>query len=225
MALDDRYVIAYYFEQIFLDKDTGLPLAGGKLRFYRDSARNVPKEVFQLSGFPPNYTYTTMGSEITLSSKGTIQNNSGDNVALYFFPYDMDDEIDLYYVTCDSSGDIEQFTRSALPNLTPGTDPTAEVANINNQISNPQFTNVFINDLVSTIYTVSSASNQEFSFAPNWDFIISGTGTVEVERIAIKGNEHLPTSPPYVIEINVSNGISKCHLRQKYPYNSGLWSI
>ena len=63
-----------------------------------------------------------------------------------------------------------------------------------------------------------------FEFAPNWDFVISGTGTVTVERIAISGNQNVVTSPPYVLDVSVSIGITACYLRQRLYLNSGLWA-
>lgn len=224
MALDERYIIASDLEQYFVDKDTGLPLANGTLTFYRDIARNTPKQVFQLSGAPPSYSYTTMGAVITLSAVGTVQNNGGDNEVIYYYPYDADGNLDLYYVVCRAEHGVEQFTREAWPNVTAANNPVTDQFPVQNQISNPQFTNVFINEGISTTYTVSSAVNQVFAFAPNWDFVISGTGTVVIQRIAISGNDNILTTPPYVLDINVSSGIGACYLRQRFSTNSGLWS-
>lgn len=224
MALDERYVVASDLEQYFVDKDSGLPLANGTLTFYRDVARNVPKEVFQLSGAPPNYGYTSMGAQITLSAVGTVQNSGGDNEVIYYYPYDVEGNLDLYYVVCRNADGIEQFTREAWPNITSANDPTKDQTGIQNQLSNPTFTNVFINANKTTTYTVTAASNQVFEFAPNWDFVISGTGTVIIERVAITGNENVPTSPPYVLDVQVSVGVTACYLRQRFPYNSGLWA-
>lgn len=224
MALDPRYIVASDLEQYFVRKDNGLPLSNGTLTFYRDVARNTPKPVYQLSGAPPNYTYTSMGAQITLSAVGTVQNSGGDNEVIYYFPYDSQGELDLYYVVARDSNGIEQFTREAWPNVTDINDPTKDQSGLQNQISNPTFTNVLINEGKSTTYTVTGATSQVFEFAPNWDFVISGTGTVVVQRIALTGNDNVPTSPPYVIDVNVSTGITQCFLRQRFPYNSGLWS-
>lgn len=224
MALDERYIVASDLESFFVNKDSGLPLANGTISFFRDLARNVPKPVFQLSGAPPNYTYTSMGSIITLSSVGTVQNSGGDNEVIYYFPYDDEGTLDLYYAVIRDEDGVEQFTREAWPNISAETDPTRDAIAIPNQLSNPQFSKVFINEGLSTTFTVSAATNQVFEFAPNWDFVISGTGTVVIERVPIPGNDNVVTSPPYVLDINVSNGITECLLRQRLNVNSGLWA-
>jgi len=224
MSLDERYFVTADLEEYFVDKDSGLPLAGGTLTFYRDVSRTTPKTVFQLSGAPPNYTYTALPDPITLSSVGTVQNAGGDNEVIYYFPYDDEGNLDLYYIVCRDSNGVEQFTREAWPNLTAADNPTNTDFPIQNQLSNVQFTQVFINENQSTVYTVSAATNQVFAFAPNWDFVISGTGTVTIERIAIAGNDNVATSPPYVLDVTLSGGITDCKLRQRLNVNSGLWA-
>lgn len=224
MALDDRYIVASDIEQYYVDKDTGLPLSNGKLKFFRDVARTTPKQVFQLSGAPPNYTYTSMGAVITLSGVGTVQNSGNDNEVIYYFPYDADGNLDLYYITVESEGGIEQFTREAWPNVSIQVNPNDDVRPITNQIANPQFSQVFINEGFATAYNVSAATNRVFSFAPDWDFVISGSGTVTVQRIPIAGNDKIVSSPPYVLDVALTGGITSCLLRQRFNTNSGLWA-
>jgi hypothetical protein len=225
MALDDRYIVASDLEGYFVDKDSGLPLASGTLSFFRDSSRNVPKPVYQLSGSPPNYTYTLLPNPVTLSSVGTPQNALGDNIVIYYYPFDDDGNIDLYYVSCDSSGAVNQFTREAWPpNVSQSINPNDQPFSISNQISNSQFTRTFINEGLPITYNVTGATDQEFSFAPNWFFSISGTGSVTVSVVEISGNTNIVTSPPYLIDVSISGGVTECNLIQRFNTNSGLWA-
>src|SRR5277367_512803 len=224
MGLNPLYFVTSDLEGYFVDKDSGLPLAGGTLSFYRDVARNTPKTVYELTGAPPDYSYVALPNPVVLSSVGTPMDNGGDNIVIYYYPYDDEGNLDLYYVVCEDSNGVVQFTREAWPNLTSSTSPTQNDFSIQNQISNSQFTQVFINQNQTTTYTVSSATNQDFEFAPNWDFVISGTGTVIVQQIPIEGNAQIVTSPPYVLDVNLSSGITACYLRQRFYNNSGLWA-
>ncbi len=136
MGLDTRYIPSKYFQEGILDKDTGCPLAAGIVKFYKDTARTEPKEMFKLSGSPPNYTYASLGTEITLSGIGTIDDGLGNDVIPYFFPYDSSGNLELYYFTVESAGAIGQFTREGVPNLS---DTDVDAADVNNYIPNGQF--------------------------------------------------------------------------------------
>ncbi len=142
MALDSRLIIASDLQSYIVDKDTGLPLSAGVIKFFKDQARTIPKNVYKLSGSPPNYSYVSLGNEITLSSVGTVQDDdTGDDIILYYFPYegtpdDSDSTIELYYVTVESALGVNQFTREAWPNL--ATTEEAE-QNLVNYIPNGQF--------------------------------------------------------------------------------------
>lgn len=229
MALPDNpYIVTSDVDTFFVNKDTGLPLANGLLYFYKDSARTVKKNVYQISGNYPSYTFDTpFPNPIVLSAVGTVQNASGDNLVIYYKPYDDDGNIEKYYVVCTDQNGVEQFTRTDWPNIEASSSPLPpdqEDNNLSNQISNPTFSNILINDGLVTTYSVTAATDQEFLCAPNWTFVISGTGTVKVQRTAIAGSDNIETNPPYVLDVEVSSGITSCKLRQRFEKNSGLWS-
>lgn len=116
MALDPRYVLAPSLQMYFVDKDTGAPLSGGKVFFYRDTNRTELKSVFELQGNQANYTYSPLPNPVILSAVGTIQDNNGNDVLPYYFPFDEFGDVDLYYIVVQSSGGVPQFTRQAWPN-------------------------------------------------------------------------------------------------------------
>ncbi len=120
MALDSRYVTTTSLEEIFVDKDSGELLANGTLTFYEDDNRAVPKLVYELTGAPPNYTYTAFPNPITLSSVGTVQDNGGTNTPIYYFPFDANGDVQLYYIVAKNEDGVVQFTREGFPNTTNG---------------------------------------------------------------------------------------------------------
>lgn len=232
MALDPHYITDGPLEEYFVSKDSGLPLANGTLSFFRDSSRITPKTVYQLTGSPPNYTYVALPNPITLSSVGTVQDAGGDNVVIYYYPWEVDGVTpDLYYVVCKDSNGVDQFTREAWPNPNDegSINPTGSLP-VQNQISNPQFSQILINDIPTlspstTVFTVSG-SNNEFEVAPDWTLVAncSGTDTVTVQRIDISGSVEAVTSPPFSLSVTTGITITSCHLRQRLNANSGLWT-
>lgn len=233
MALDERFVVSSDIEQLYRNKDTGLPLSNGTLKFYRDTARNEPKPVYQITGNPPNYTYTSMGSVINLSAVGTVQNQGQDNEVIYWFPYDGTPEdsqgnVDLYYVVCEDSAGTVQFTREGWPNVTAANSPQDQTnQNFENQISNPTFTNTFLNQNIDNVFSFTSATGlpkDDIPIAPDWNLRVTGTGNVTLKLIPLHGSQNIPSSPPFALDIIVASGISGCLLVQRFPKNSGLWS-
>jgi microcystin-dependent protein len=135
--LNERYVTDEFFQSIFRDKDTGLPLTAGKLWFYKDSSRTELKTIYTVSGSPPNYDVIELPNPLTLSAAGTIQDGSNNDVILYLYPYDENDDEELYYVVCKNSGDVNQFTREGIPNSQTGEQP--QEGGLKNYIPNGQF--------------------------------------------------------------------------------------
>ena len=223
-GLDERFVIAGPLNQYFVDKTTALPLAGGKIFFFKDTDRTTPKPIFELTGTPPNYSFTALPNPVVLSSVGTIVNSSNTQVLPYYNPFDSDGNVELYFIVCEDANGNEQWTREAWPNITSGNNPTDLPFSIVNQMSNPQFTRTFLQESIAEVITVTAAATQEFPIAPDWSFIISGTGTVTVTQLPIAGNQNIETSPPYVLDIQVGTGITECLLRQRFDVNSGLWA-
>jgi hypothetical protein len=226
MALSDEYVLDFTLEPYFVDKDTGLPLANGKIYFYDDDNRNSPKPVYQLAGSPPNYNYAIMPNPIILSSVGTIQDADENNVAIYYKPYDDDGNVQLYYIVVTDENDNVQFTREAWPNITSGNDPTKADDSFQNLLSNPQFCDVnFDPDLGMTVAFTGNGT-KTYEFAPGWAVAIdhTGSGSVLIERENVSGFANLPTDPPYLLKITPGTNVSGLRLIQRLFDDSGLFS-
>lgn len=136
MALDSRYIIASDLQSLFRDKTTGEPLSFGSVYFYRDANHNQLKPVFKITGSATNPTYTEIQNPMLLSSVGTASDGFNNDIIVYYYPYDDDGNIDLYYVRVFDQNGVVQFDRVAWPNFT-GED-VAEVDQIN-FVPNGQF--------------------------------------------------------------------------------------
>lgn len=196
MALNPKFIVTSDLEELFRDKDSGVPLAGGIVTFYSDINRSSKKPVYQLTGSPPNYTYAALNNPCTLSDVGTFQDELGNNIVPYYYPYEgTPDEnsstIELYYITVESSGGVQQFTREGWPNFTAdNVDTTADATNF---IPNGQF--LAHNDIVSasqppvTTYAFGSQTLASQAIAQGgWNFIRTSGGAStfdnSFERIA-----------------------------------------
>lgn len=227
MAIDNRLIALTSLNQFFVDKDTGAPLSGGTLEFYKDANHNASKNVYKLDGTQPDYSYTNIGAVVTLGADGTAQDSSGNNIIIYGFPYEetpsqTDTPLELYHIKCKDSGGAVQWTRDAIPTITSEGDLLDEDLPSSNQISNPQFSKVFLNSGSNAI-TVSSVTNHEVNIAPDWVLVLSGTGTVTVTRTPVRGSDNFPTLPPFYLSVAVGSGITSCLLRQRLKDNSSLW--
>jgi hypothetical protein len=124
-GLNTYFIPLTILQEQFWDKVTDAPLAGGKLYFFQDEARTIPKPVYVLTGSPPDYTYevaSPSATAITLSSIGTVNDGSGNNLVIYGYPYD-DSEFDgsgniqLYYMSVYDSDGSFQFSVGGFPNV------------------------------------------------------------------------------------------------------------
>lgn len=136
-GLDPRYVTSKMLEENYVDIITGEPLAGGRLFFYKDNNRTDFKTVFTLSGDAPNYSYVALPNPVNLSSSGSPVDVSGNNIKIYYFPFDEDGNQELYYVIAQDSSGGREFTRGAQPN--PETNASGEDITQFNYIPNGQF--------------------------------------------------------------------------------------
>lgn len=213
MALDSRYIPFYNIAQFIWDKESALPLTAGKVRFWVDTQRATPKEVFRLSGISPDYTYTSLDAELTLGPTGAFVDDSNMPIVIYAFPYDVDGNIQRYYIEVFSEDDVPQFVVEAAPYVFTTELPPDSVLSGDNELNNSQFVEVSFNSTAPHTYTFTGAVNEEVQVAPNWILEVSGSGTVTVERIVLT-EVNTPTNPPYVLDID-SAGISILTLTQR----------
>lgn len=231
MALSSLYITAIDLEEWFVDKDTGLPLAGGQLQFWVDGARTTPKLVYELTGDPTNsqgggYDYAPLPNPVTLSDVGTIQDANGNNIPLYYYPYDSNGQLQLYYVVVVNALGVVQFTREAWPNLTLDQVAGASEAISSNELSNSQFSlmNFGTGQSTQTITFTGNLTNL-YQIAPGWTLSVAHTdvGSVVVTRTSLPGSSNYPTNPPYWLTFTPGTNITAMTLYQRIK-DPGIWS-
>jgi hypothetical protein len=210
IPLTNKFIPAFNFQEVLVDKTTGFPLAKGIVTFYQDEQRTVLKDIFQLTGIPGNYTVTQLPNPITLSSVGTFQDNSGNDIVPYFYPYNISGQPEFYYVTVYSSidgitPDVLQFTREHAPYIeNQGGDTVSDL--LRNYIPDGQF--LIHNDGANTtndpLYIQGKIYDPITYIAQNgWTFERSvgstSLDTVTFEKIPIT---NVPVgNPPYTCKV------------------------
>jgi hypothetical protein len=203
MALNPRYVTAPSLQELFRDKASGEPLSGGKVFFYRDTNRTQLKTVYELQGNQANYTYSPLPNPVILSSAGTMMDNNQNDIIPYYYPFDENGDVDLYYIVVQNSLGVPQFTRQAWPN--PGFDNAPSSSDDRfNYIPNGQL-------LAHTVL-------QDDELLPGTNIIAQGGFTIELDATATSVNtlEFLteqftqapPQSPRYLMRFTCSSFVS-----------------
>ena len=72
MALNEQYFVTSDLDTYFVDKDSGLPLAGGKVYFYSDINRTQAKNVYELSGSAADYTYDPLPNPVNVAEPNEV---------------------------------------------------------------------------------------------------------------------------------------------------------
>lgn len=228
MALDPKFFVSINLQDYVVDKDTGLPLAGGYAAFYKDTARTEAKPVYQLTGSPPNYTYSALPNPVIFGANGVPENNSNAQVHIYYYPYDEDGNLELYFIRIFDSLGAPQYTLQAWPNLTEQDSPENFNNNVDNQIANGQFSQVlFLPGQGTTLSFTGAVTNQSFPIAPGWEIILSSTatGSIIIQQVSLEGSLNVPTNPPDYISFQPSgNVITSLKLRQTLYNNPDIWS-
>ncbi len=227
-----EYITSVSLNPYLVDKDTGAPLSGGFVQFWKDSDRTEPKLVFEkiatgadpITGNPV-YEFVPLPDPLTISAVGTFQDAAGNNIAVYYYPFDEDGNEELYYVAVFNSLGVPQFVREGWPGSGVSGGNTDGAGTPENMISNSQF--VLVNFPANGInYTSGGAEDISFPIAPDWklDVTFTGVGTIAITRQNIAGNANVETNPPYVLSVVAGVNISSVKLKQRLNHNPGIWS-
>ena len=110
-------MISPNLQEFFIDKDTNLPLTEGYVYYYSDIARSNLKTVYEINGNPGSYGYTALPNPLQLSGAGTTVNSAGNDIRVYYYPYDEQGNIELYYIVVKDKFGNTKLNRPAWPNL------------------------------------------------------------------------------------------------------------
>lgn len=167
-TLNPAYISSTPLQWFFINKDDASPLAGGIVTFYSQTNPTVLKPVYQLDNSSPT-GFSILNDPITLTAVGTFADDNGNDIIPYFYPFDADGNVELYYITVYSSGGVLQFTRMDWPpNMSEGGGE--EVTNeIINYVANGQF---LLHNLFPTTATITTDETDTVSYIAQggWTF-------------------------------------------------------
>ena len=110
-----QFFVEPSLQELFRDKDTGLPLSNGEIYFYRDKARTELKPVYKLSGTPEDPVYEALPNPLSLTGIGSTSDGFSNDIKFYYNPFDESGDVDLYYIEVFNSSGVPQFTREGWP--------------------------------------------------------------------------------------------------------------
>lgn len=87
-----------------------------------------------------------------------------------------------------------------------------------NLITNPQF-----EDVLFQVPTLMTSSTSPINFAPGWQIVTTGAGTISIQQLTLAGDAGVDTNPSYYISI-ANNGFNTVTLQQTFAKNGALWT-
>lgn len=103
-----------------------------------------------------------------------------------------------------------------------GSSPLDTVAlTSSNQITNPQFALMSVQNPT----TIGATNPDPIEIAPGWTLLLSGTGTLTIERVALDNSNANPSNAPYALRLTMNGWTTdSVILRQRFQQNGMLWA-
>jgi hypothetical protein len=181
-------VMADMLQDYIVDKTTGDPLSGGIITFYQDTARTVLKNIYYQVGTPSNYSYIAFPNPLELSASGTFQDNNGNDVIPFYYPYDENSPqtpiVQPYYVTVYSSNSdgtpaVLQFTRENFPLVITSPVDLQNETNRNYIINKEYWRNIGSQTISALTTTLAPSQHEGFSM-PDVQFVKNTTDATDI---------------------------------------------
>lgn len=147
MAIVVSQLVSAAILQNYLEDKSAVPLSAGIVTFYEDSNHTILKNVYQQTGVAGAYNYIAAPNPMTLSAAGTFTDQNGNDILLFYYPWDENDSAiaQPYFVTVYNANGQLQFTRSGfpfVPDQTPSPTNTNFVTQENYIVNNRFWRNV-----------------------------------------------------------------------------------
>lgn len=139
---NSQYIASPDMWQLFTDRDTSTFLYGGYALFFVDTARTTGKPVYQITGIgippAPPYSFIEYGSlQIDGSWRVDLNSQGAFDQTVYLLPFDVDNNIEQYYIEFYSADNVFQFSLEGWPQS--ATAQSSETQVFVNFVPNPQF--------------------------------------------------------------------------------------
>lgn len=90
-----------------------------------------------------------------------------------------------------------------------------------NQVTNPQFALMSLQNPV----TIGATNPDPIEIAPGWTLLLSGTGSVTIEQVALNNSNINPSNAPYALRLTMNGWTAdSVILRQRFKQNGMLWA-
>jgi hypothetical protein len=178
MALNQKFMISPNLQEFFINPADGLPLSNGTVTYKIDSARSDLKSVFELTGNFGSYDFTALPNPLHLSGVGTPINGAGQEIRVYYYPYDENGSVENYYIEVADEDGNPVLQRQAWPNVFDGSTGNAN-------------------------YVYNFARNSTFyGWSNGTDFPAIGTGSAVLSDFVFDDWAYQQDDPTQIIEVS-----------------------
>lgn len=197
-----QFFVEPSLQELFRDKDTGLPLSNGQIFFWKDKARTEPKPVYDITGAPDDPVYVPLPNPLPLTGVGSTSDGFGNDIKVYYNPFDENGDEELYFIEVYNESGVLQFTRESWPEQI-NTESDSTLTFVQNFYQNSQFLNhldVPNNGLLSLNTTNLAYGGWVFNLPSGF----TSQNTVLFERFP-DYVENPTVSPRYAVRVSTVN--------------------